>query len=120
MRDFKKYEVWQLSHQLCLEVYSLTRDFTKEEFYGLISHMKRTSVSIPTNISEGCGRLSEKEFANFLNIALGSAHEVENLLIIAKDLLYLNDEAFKKLDEKVNLIKKKTYQLHKKLKTTIA
>ncbi len=115
MRDFKKYEVWQLSHQFCLEVYSLTKAFPKEELYGLTSQIRRAALSIPTNISEGCGRSGEKEFANFLNIALGSAHETENLLIIAKDLFYLNEEDFKRLDEKINLIKKKTYHLHKTL-----
>lgn len=77
MRDFRKYEVWQISHQFCLEIYSITRLFPKEELYGLTSQIRRAALSIPTNISEGCGRNSEAEFAHFLNIALGSAHETE-------------------------------------------
>lgn len=113
MRDFKKYEVWQLSHQFCLEVYKISKSFPKEELYGLTSQLRRAALSIPTNISEGCGRTSEKEFAAFLNIALGSAHETENLFIIAKDLFYLNEEDYKNFDEKINLIKKKIYHLHK-------
>jgi four helix bundle protein len=115
MRDFKKYEVWQTGHQLCLEVYSISKSFPKEELYGLTSQLRRAALSIPTNISEGCGRTSEKEFAHFLNISLGSAHEIENLFIIAKDLTYLNEDDYKKLNEKINLIKKKIYHLHKTL-----
>ena len=70
MRDFKKYEIWQISHQLCLDVYKISKIFPKEEMYGLTSQLRRATLSIPTNISEGCGRTSEKEFAYFLNISL--------------------------------------------------
>ena len=56
MRDFKKYDIWHLSHSLTLEIYKITSDFPKEEIYGLTSQIRRASASIPTNISEGCGR----------------------------------------------------------------
>ena len=69
MRDFKKYEVWQLGRKFSLEIYSNTKNFPPEEIYGIISQIRRASISIPTNISEGCGRKSDKEFANFINIA---------------------------------------------------
>jgi len=95
MRDLKKYEVWQLGHKFCLEIYLISKEFPKEEIYGLTSQLRRAVLSIPTNISEGCGRQSEKEFKNFLNIASGSAHEVENLIIISKDLEYINKDRFK-------------------------
>ncbi|MEN8187486.1 MAG: four helix bundle protein [Bacteroidota bacterium] len=115
MRDFKKYEVWQLSRKFCSEIYSRTKNYPKEEIYGMTSQIRRASLSIPTNISEGCGRNSDKEFANFINIALGSAHEVENLIIISNDLSYLENEIFKELDLEINTIKRKLYNLHLKL-----
>ena len=70
MRDFKKYDIWQLSHNLTLEVYKITSSFPKEELFGLTSQIRRAVASVPTNISEGCGRNSDSEFNNFLNMAL--------------------------------------------------
>lgn len=115
MRDFKKYDIWQLSHLLTLEVYKLTSLFPKEEMYGLTSQIRRATSSIPTNISEGCGRNSDKEFNQFLNIALGSANETEYLLILSKDLNYISEEQFSDLDSKINTIKSKIYKLKEKL-----
>jgi four helix bundle protein len=111
MRDFKKYDIWQLSHSLTLEVYKITSNFPKEEIYGLSSQIRRAVSSIPTNISEGCGRNSDKEFNQFLNIALGSANETEYLLILSRDLNYLNKEAFENLEKEINTIKSKIYKL---------
>jgi four helix bundle protein len=111
MRDFKKYEVWQQSHALTLEIYKITSVFSKDELYGLTSLIRRASSSIPTNISEGCGRNSDKEFNQFLNIALGSACETEYLLILSKDLKYINIELFERLEKEVNIIKSKIYKL---------
>jgi len=73
MRDFKKFEVWQLSHQLTLKIYTATKSFPKEEIFGLTSQIRKSFASIGYNISEGSGRNSDKEFANFINIALGSS-----------------------------------------------
>jgi len=115
MRDFKKYDIWQLSHSLTLEVYKITTDFPKEEIYGLSSQIRRAVASIPTNISEGCGRNSDKEFNQFLNIALGSANETEYLLILSKDLNYINNEVFENLEKGTNTIKSKIYKLKQKL-----
>jgi len=115
MRDFKKYDIWQLSHLLTLEIYKLTSLFPKEEMYGLTSQIRRATSSIPTNISEGCGRNSDKEFNQFLNIALGSANETEYLLILSKDLNYISEEQFSDLDSKINTIKSKIYKLKEKL-----
>jgi four helix bundle protein len=113
MRDFKKYDIWQLSHSLTLDIYKLTSTFPKEEVYGVTSQIRRASASIATNISEGCGRNSDKEFNQFLNIALGSANETEYLLILSKDLDYLKDEIFKKLEIEINIVKSKIYNLKK-------
>ena len=90
MRDFKKYDIWKLSHELTLQVYEVTHLFPKEEVYGLTSQLRRSATSVPTNISEGCGRDSDIEFNRFLTIALGSASETEYLIILSKDLEYLD------------------------------
>ncbi|WP_414000219.1 four helix bundle protein [Flavobacterium sp. W1B] len=119
MRDFKKYEIWQLSHSFTLEIYKHTSNFPKEELYGLTSQIRRASSSIPTNISEGCGRNSDKEFNQFLNIALGSANETEYLLILSKDLNYINIELFENLEKSINIIKSKIYKLKKALSNTL-
>lgn len=111
MRDFKKYDIWQLSHSFTLEIYKITSDFPNEEIYGLTSQIRRVSASIPTNISEGCGRNSDKEFNQFLNIALGSANETEYLLILSKDLNYITSEIFESLEKDINQIKSKIYKL---------
>ena len=115
MRDFKKYDIWQLSHELTLEVNKITSIFSKEELFGITSQLRRATSSIPTNISEGCGRNSDKEFNQFLNIALGSALETEYLFILSKDLNYLNQEQFQDLELKINNIKSKIYKLKQKL-----
>lgn len=106
MRDFKKFTVWQLSHQLVLKIYQVTKTFPKEEMFGLISQIRRSFASISYNISEGAGRSSDKEFANFLNIALGSSNEAENQLLLAKDLEYLNQEDFEILHQELVIVKK--------------
>lgn len=116
MRDFKKYDVWKLSHELTLQVYEITHSFPKEEVYGLTSQIRRSAASVPTNISEGCGRDSDMEFNRFLTIASGSANETEYLIILAKDLAYLNNDLANTLIESINLIKRKIYQLKQKLK----
>lgn len=115
MRDFRKYEVWQLSHSLVLEIYSQTVSFPKSEQYGITSQLNRASVSIPTNISEGCGRSSDAEFHRFVQISLGSAHEVEYLLQLSFDLKFIDSTIYKSLDAKVNLVKQKLYHLAQKL-----
>ena len=115
MRDFKKYDIWQLSHSITLEVYKITSNFPKEEIYGLTSQIRRSVASIPTNISEGCGRNSDKEFNQFLNIALGSANETEYLLILSKDLKYISEDLFLDLESKINSIKSKIFKLKEKL-----
>ena len=115
MRDFKKYEIWKLSHNLTLEIYKLSKNFPKEEIYGIVSQIRRASSSIPTNISEGCGRNSDADFNRFLSIALGSASETEYLLILSKDLNYIDENIFEKLNSDINLIKQKIYSLKQKL-----
>ena len=85
MKDFRQLKVWEKAHHLALEVYKTTATFPKEEIYGLTSQLRRASVSIPTNIAEGCGRNTNADFARFLQIAMGSASETEYELILAHD-----------------------------------
>ena len=116
MRDFRKYEVWQLSHSLVLNVYSISKNFPQSEIYGLTSQLRRAATSIPTNISEGCGRSTDAEFARFLHITLGSAHETEYLLQLAHDLGYIEEITYQSLHLKINEVKRKVYHLEQKLK----
>ncbi|MCQ9634747.1 four helix bundle protein [Chryseobacterium sp. WG23] len=116
MRDFKKFEVWQLSHQLTLKVYTSTKNFPKEEVFGLTSQIRRSFASIGYNISEGSGRNSDKEFAHFINIALGSSNEAENQLILAKDLGYINENDYQNILEELTILKKKLVTLWNRLK----
>jgi len=115
MRDFKKYDIWKLSHIFTLKIYDLTKSFPVQELYGITSQIRRASSSIPTNISEGCGRDSDNEFNRFLTIALGSASEVEYLTILSKDLNYIDNKSFFELDKDINTIKRKIYSLKQKL-----
>ena len=105
MRDFHNYIVWQRGHQFALEVYKQTKSFPKEELFGMTSQLRRASTSIPINIAEGCGRRSDAEFAHFLNIAAGSASEVEEELLLSFDLEFLDKEPFLQLDKEVKEIK---------------
>ena len=85
MKDFKELRVWQKAHSLALEVYQATRSFPRDEIYGLTSQIRRAAVSVGANIAEGCGRRSDGEFARFLQIARGSASELEYHLLFARD-----------------------------------
>ncbi|MGB5554944.1 MAG: four helix bundle protein [Flavobacteriaceae bacterium] len=115
MRDFRKYKVWNLGHQVTLDIYVLTKNFPKEEVYGITSQMRRASYSIPSNISEGCGRESDAEFKRFLIIAQGSAAELEYFTILVKDLGYINERVFSKLEDKVNMIRRSLNNLINKI-----
>ena len=106
MVDYKKLQIWERSHAIVLEIYKLSKEFPKEELYGLTSQLRRSSVSISSNIAEGCGRNSDAELARFLVIAMGSAAEAEYQLLLAKDLGYMDDVIYKKLDDELNQIRK--------------
>lgn len=106
MRDFKKLEVWKKSHELNLFVYSdLLPKFPKSELYDLLSQTKRAAYSIPLNIVEGSGRFTEKDFAHFLDMALGSAHELEYCCLLSKDLAYIDNDLYLKINQPLNEVK---------------
>jgi four helix bundle protein len=92
MRNFRDFEIWKLGVDLAVSAYRITSKLPKEEEYGLKSQIKRASVSIPSNIAEGCSRSSEKEFRRFLEISLGSSFEVETDLLLAAKLEFITIE----------------------------
>jgi four helix bundle protein len=94
MKDFRKLKVWERSHKLTLQIYQLTKEFPKDELYGLTNQMRRSSSSIPTNIAEGCGRDSQAELTRFLRMAMGSSSELEYQLILGYDLQYINENTY--------------------------
>ena len=96
-RNFRELKVWQEAHQLTLHVYRDTAGFPKDEMYGLTSQIRRSSVSIPANIAEGCGRSGDAELGRFLQIGMGSASELEYPLPLARDLNYLNTQTYDSL-----------------------
>lgn len=105
MRNFRELKVWDKSHKLVLSVYKATAKFPQQEQYGLTSQLRRASASIPTNIAEGCGRSGNREFSYFLQIALGSASEVEYLLLLAQEIGYIDFELNKELTVQVVEVK---------------
>ena len=105
MRDFRTLKVWERAHRLTLDVYVATRDYPREELYGLTSQTRRASMSIPANIAEGCGRYGEKELSRFLEIASGSATELEYHLLLARDLHFLDATRYHRLDGEVREVK---------------
>jgi len=114
MATHKDLALWQLAMDFVVEIYETTSQYPSEEKYGLVSQIRRSAVSIPSNIAEGAGRNSKKQYIQFLNIALGSIAEIETQLIIAKRLnFYTNDEQL----EKLSVIRSKTINLMKYLKS---
>jgi four helix bundle protein len=104
MKGHRDLEVWQKSMQFVTDIYRETVAFPRSEVYGLANQVRRAAVSVPSNIAEGCGRSSKKEFAHFLCNARGSLLEVETQLEIAKNLGYLSDKSASELVLKTNEI----------------
>ncbi len=117
MRDFKNLNVWRKGHELALAVNAATKKFPKEEQYGLTSQIRRSGVSIPANIAEGCGRESSAEFSRFLQIAFGSASVLEYHILLANDLNFLNTGGYDSLTKDVVEVKKMLTSLIRKLKS---
>ena len=118
MKDFRDLKVWERGHKLTLEIYKITSGFPREEMYGLTSQIRRACASIPTNIAEGCGRSRDTELARFLEIATGSASEVEYLLLLSRDLGLIDEADFKGLLSETVEIKKMLITFFLKLKAT--
>lgn len=115
VKSYKDLQVWQRSVQLSVELYRLTASFPDEERYGLSSQIRRAGVSIPSNIAEGYGRGTRKEYKQFLAIARGSTLEVQTQLIIASELGYSAFTSFKQAESLSEEVSKMLYSLISKL-----
>jgi four helix bundle protein len=117
MHNFKELKSWQKTIDFCLDIYKLTGSFPSDEKFGLTSQLRRAGVSVPSNIAEGSGRNSDKEFIHFLSIATGSSYELETQLIIAHRLGYIKEEEIQEATLKLSEIQKMIFAFSNRLKT---
>jgi four helix bundle protein len=115
MGDYRSLKVWQKAHRLTLQVYEITGSFPICERYGLISQMRRAASSVPMNIAEGAGRNRPAELAHFCRISLGSANEIDYQLLLARDLGYLEADAYAQLIVQVDEVRRMLSGLVSKL-----
>lgn len=118
MRDFRQLRVWEQSHKLALAIYEVTKGFPKEELFALTNQMRRSATAIPTNIAEGCGRETNKDYAHFLQIALGSAFELDYQILLSKDLSYTDEKKYLELNDMVDKIRRQLAILIKKVRSS--
>jgi four helix bundle protein len=116
MQDFRKLKVWEKSHALTLDVYKSSKSFPRDELYGLTSQIRRASVSIGANIAEGACRRGDTDFARFLQMAAGSASELEYHLLLAQDLMFLGREDYQRLSGHAEEVKRMLASLLRKLR----
>jgi four helix bundle protein len=117
MKDFRSLKVWEKAHGLTLKIYKVTEAFPKHEIYGVTSQIRRATVSIPTNIAEGCGKDSDAELKRYCLIAMGSSSELEYLLLLANDLGYLQEDNYQELQNIIIETRKMLNAFIQKLKT---
>lgn len=117
IKTFYDLRVWQEGHSLAILVYKITKSFPKEEQFGLTNQIRRAVVSVTSNIAEGFGRASMKDRIHFYIMALGSLNEVQNQLLISKDIDYLKEKDWRELEEKVIIVNKMLNGLIKKSKS---
>lgn len=115
MNRFKNLDIWKRAVELASQIYDVTVEFPDEEKYGLVSQLRRCAVSIGSNIAEGAGRGSVKQFKHFLSIAYGSSYELETQLIIAENLDFIDKSENEALLNEVNTLQKMIYSLTQKL-----
>ena len=118
IHNFRELKVWQKSIYMVKNIYLTTANFPKSETYGIIAQIQRAAVSIPANISEGCGRNSDKELSRFLDIALGSAFELFTLITLSVELDYVTKDSAESLLQEISEIQKMIYRLKQKLNNT--
>ena len=118
MKDYRELKVWEKSHRLALDIYKATQNFPKVELYGVTSQLRRAAASIPTNLAEGCGRRTDGELAQFVQIAAGSASETDYLLLLCHDLQYIDDNNYAALSAHLVEIRKMLTSLIKTLRVT--
>ena len=116
MQSFRNLKVWEKAHVLTLDVYKCSKSFPRDELYGLTSQMRRSSASIGANIAEGCCRKGDAELGRFLQIAMGSASELEYHLLLARDLEVMESSDYQRLSCEVVDVKRMLASLIHKLK----
>jgi four helix bundle protein len=116
MKTHKDLEVWKKSISIVTDIYSLTKKFPKEEIYCITSQIRRSAISIPSNIAEGCSRRGVKEYINFLYISLGSATELDTHLIISQNLYFAHRDELLIIQSKLDEIRRMIIGLIKSLK----
>ena len=115
MHNFKELKIWQKSRELLKICYTVTSEFPDEEKFGLISQIRRASVSIPTNLAEGSGKSSNKDFSRFLEISISSAFELETLFIAATDLNFISCEKSAEIISLIQEIQKMIFAFRRNL-----
>jgi len=106
LKDFKELKVWHKAYDLALAIYEASRSFPREEMYGLTSQLRRAAVSVGANIAEGCGRRSDGELVRFLQIARGSASEIEHHLLLARDLKLLDGAKHQDIEKRLQEVQR--------------
>ncbi len=115
MHNFRELKIWQKSRALVKQIYLITKNFPQEEQYGLTTQIRRAVISIAANVAEGCGRQTDKELSRFLDIANGSAFELETLLLLAQDLKYIDTDSIRSTILIIQEIEKMIFNLKNKL-----
>ncbi|MBR9854299.1 MAG: four helix bundle protein [Algicola sp.] len=116
MHRFKDLEIWRLSRKFCSDIYETTSSFPETEKFGITSQLRRASISVPSNIAEGCSRKSNKDFSRFLEIAIGSMYEIETQLLISNDLNFIKSKELNILLQNLDIILKMTSKFKSSLK----
>jgi four helix bundle protein len=114
IHNFKQLQIWHLAMDIVDDIYTVTKDYPKEEIFGLTSQTRKSVVSIPSNIAEGCGRGTNRQLAQFLNIAQGSAYELETQVYIALRRNYYDKNRLEQVIVKINKIQKMIYGFQRK------
>jgi four helix bundle protein len=116
VKDFRNLAVWHKAHALTVAVYQATREYPRDELYGLTSQTRRAAVSVPANIAEGCGRTTQADFARFLDLASGSVNELDYHLLLAHELEFLSPEKHNCLADSVREVRQMLASLTKRLR----
>jgi four helix bundle protein len=115
MHNYNNLQIWQQAMDLVEEIYKLTASFPIEEKFSLVSQMTRAAVSIPSNIAEGAGRNSDKDFAHFISIAIGSLYELNTQIVLSERLGYINPSQSQEIQKKLDNLQRKSVSFKSKL-----
>ena len=118
MHRFKELDVWKISVEMVEEVYKATSCFPGHEMFGIVNQIRRSAVSIPSNIAEGAGKRTNSDFVRFIAIASGSCNELETQLVISRNLKYLSEADFKRIEGKIAKIQNMLFGLQRSLRNT--